>query len=130
MRDGGTTLVAASPLLYEHLGEVRPLAGGLSVAFRAHVGLLSRNVVFQGRTPFSQLDHHGAHTMIHALPPSPYHTAAEAFPWRIVGAHIMMHSKGHESLVGRIEDIEVRYAGQGFRLGRYPVHFHMIGTGD
>jgi len=22
----------------------------------------------------------------------------------------------------------VRYAGQGFRLGRYPIHFHMIGT--
>ena len=23
---------------------------------------------------------------------------------------------------------QVRYAGQGFRLGRYPIHFHMIGT--
>ena len=38
VRDGGLTLVAASPLLYGHLGVTRPLAGGLSVDFRAHVG--------------------------------------------------------------------------------------------
>ena len=29
---------------------------------------------------------------------------------------------------GRIENIECRYMGQGYRLGRYPIHFHMIGT--
>jgi len=109
------------------------------------VALLSRNVVVQGTSPFSQLDKYGA--------------------------HIKMHSRGDESLTARIENIEVRYvanpnpspnpnptpnpnrnpipnpnpnhnpnqnpnpnpnqvryAGQGFRLGRYPIHFHMIGT--
>ena len=40
----------------------------------------------------------------------------------------MLHSKGDESLQGRIENVEARYMGQGFRLGRYPIHFHMIGT--
>ena len=40
----------------------------------------------------------------------------------------MMHSRGDESLTGRIENIECRYMGQGFRLGRYPIHFHTIGT--
>jgi hypothetical protein len=39
----------------------------------------------------------------------------------------MMHSDGDESLIGRFSNVEVRHAGQGFRLGRYPVHFHMIG---
>ena len=39
-----------------------------------------------------------------------------------------MFSSGDESLIGRIENIEVRNAGQAFRLGRYPIHFHMIGT--
>ena len=33
-----------------------------------------------------------------------------------------------ESLTARLENIEVRYAGQMARLGRYAVHFHMIGT--
>ena len=66
------------------------------------MGLLSRNVVLQGTSPFSQLDRYGG--------------------------HVMMHSRGDESLVGRIENVECRYMGQGFRLGRYPIHFHMIGT--
>ena len=44
---GGLRLALASPLLYEHLGAVRPLDGGHSVEFRANVGLLSRNLVVQ-----------------------------------------------------------------------------------
>ena len=92
----------AGPLLYRHLGETYTVAGPHNLEFRANVGLLSRNVVVQGTSPFSQLDKYGA--------------------------HIKMHSRGDESLTARIENVEVRYAGQGFRLGRYPIHFHMIGT--
>ena len=53
------------------------------------------------------------------------------------GGHIMLHSRSHasildrsqgESLTARIEDIEVRYSGQMGRLGRYSIHFHMIGA--
>ena len=84
--NGGYTLDLVGPLLYDHLGETKFVAGGHSLEFRANVALLSRNVVFQGSSPFSQLDRHGA--------------------------HIMLHSKGHESLTGRIENIEVRFAGQ------------------
>ena len=29
-----------------------------------------------------------------------------------------------------MENVEVRFAGQSFRLGRYPIHFHMIGIVD
>ena len=99
---GGTVLRLAGPLLYRHLGETYTVAGPHALEFRANVGLLSRNVVVQGTSPFSQLDKYGA--------------------------HIKMHSRGDESLTARIENVEVRYAGQGFRLGRYPIHFHMIGT--
>ena len=84
------------------MGETLPLAGGHAVDFRANVGLLTRNVVIQGTSPFSQLDKHGG--------------------------HVMLHSRGDESLIGRFENIECRYMGQGFRLGRYPIHFHMIGA--
>ena len=56
------------------------------------------------------------------------HAAPRAAQLNRHGAHIMLHSTGDESLTGRIENIEARYVGQGFRLGRYPIHFHMIGT--
>ena len=60
LRSGdGRTLTLASPLLYRHLGETRAVAGNHSVEFRANVALLSRNVVLQGTSPFSQLDRRG-----------------------------------------------------------------------
>ena len=40
----------------------------------------------------------------------------------------MLHSKGDESVVGKLEYFEMKDVGQAFQLGRYPVHFHMIGT--
>lgn len=40
----------------------------------------------------------------------------------------MIHSKGDESSIGRIEYVQFHDVGQAFMLGRYPIHFHMIGT--
>ena len=105
-----THCMQVAPLLYEHLGETVSFGEGLSVAFRADVALLSRNVVVQG-DEWSELDRHGAHIMLH----SRRHDS------------IADRSKG-ESLTARIENIEVRYAGQMGRIGRYSIHFHMIGA--
>ncbi|CAK8674402.1 unnamed protein product [Clavelina lepadiformis] len=46
------------------------------------------------------------------------------------GGSIMMHSSYPDSpwVMSRIENIEVTYAGQAFRLGRYPIHFHLMGN--
>jgi hypothetical protein len=66
------------------------------------VGLLSRNVVYRGDPVVS--------------------------PDELYGAHIMCHSHGDESLACRIEYIELTDVGQAFKLGRYPIHLHMIGT--
>jgi len=55
---------------------------------RAEVGLLSRNVIFRGDPDVS--------------------------PKMQFGAHIMMHSHGDESLIGRIEYIEFTDVGQAF----------------
>ena len=46
----------AGPLLYRHLGQAYTVAGPHVLEFRANVGLLSRNVIVQGTSPFSQLD--------------------------------------------------------------------------
>ena len=96
---GGLSVTLDTPLAYTHQGQTVNIAG-YDVELRAEVGLLSRNVVFQGD--------------------------AESVPTQY-GAHIMMHSNGDESLAGRFSNVEVRFAGQAFRLGRYPIHFHMIG---
>ena len=58
------------------------------IEMRAEVGLLSRNVVFRGDPETSALNQ--------------------------FGAHIMLHSKGDESVIGRIENIELRDVGQAF----------------
>lgn len=107
----GLRLELQVPLAFDHLGETRYLSDGYSVEFRANVALISSNVMIQGEPTFSALDQHGGHIMLH----SRRHR------------QIADQSKG-ESLSARIENVELRYMGQFGRLGRYPVHFHMIGS--
>jgi len=69
---------------------------------QAEVGLLTRNIVFRGDPVTSRTSKYGA--------------------------YIMLHSPGDESCIGRIEYVEFKHVGQAFKLGRYPINFHMIGT--
>ena len=39
----------------------------------------------------------------------------------------MLHSPGDGTSIGRIEYTECTLCGQAFRLGRYPLHFHLMG---
>ena len=68
---------------------------------RAEVCLMSRNIIYRG---------------------DPETSAANKF-----GAHIMLHSPGDESVIGRIENLQLNDVGQAFLLGKYPIHYHMIG---
>ena len=87
----------------EHLGIVKTYPGhARPVQLAASVGLLSRNLKIQGDD--------------NSVFPNEY------------GVQMSMHSWGHESLIARIENIELFRAGQAFRLGRYPIRFHRIGT--
>ena len=45
------------------------------------------------------------------------------------GSQIMFHAAAMETreVHGRLENAEFSWAGQAFRLGRYPIHFHMNG---
>jgi hypothetical protein len=69
---------------------------------RAEVGLLTRNVKYRG---------------------DPETSAKNKY-----GAHIMLHAPGDEACIGRIMYVELTDVGQAFKLGRYPIHFHLIGT--
>ena len=39
----------------------------------------------------------------------------------------MLYSDGDESLVGRIEYVELQYVGQAYQKGKFPIVFHMNG---
>ena len=45
------------------------------------------------------------------------------------GSQIMFHAAAMHTreVHGRLENVEFSWAGQAFRLGRYPIHFHMNG---
>jgi hypothetical protein len=76
--------------------------GSDSIDMRAEVALLSRNVVFRGEQVHSENDQYGA--------------------------TIFAHSTGDDSLTVRLSYIELTDSGQAFKVGRYSIHFHMIGA--
>lgn len=39
----------------------------------------------------------------------------------------MVHGRNDEGTLARIENVEFRYTGQPRIMGRYTVHFHMLG---
>ena len=69
---------------------------------RAEVGLLTRNVKLRGDVETSAKNQYGA--------------------------NIFIHSSGDDSVIARLEYIELNEVGQAFKIGRYAVHFHMIGA--
>ena len=95
----GQTLTLAAPLAYKHYADTETLEAD-SLEMRAEVGCLSRNIKIRGSEEGRSEEH---------------------------GVHIMFHKAGDESCVGRLENFELFYAGQAFTLGRYPIHFYMIG---
>ncbi len=111
-----TDCTRSDSLLWPHLGEGRLFADRY-VEFRAEVGLLTRNIVFQGDSdgiicPNAEIADDGITRL-----------SCNQF-----GAQMFFHSPGHESLVVHMSNVEIRNAGQAFRLGRYPVHWHMVGN--
>ena len=98
------TLDAA--LEFKHFAETYKVPTGTDpndfIDMRAEVGLLSRNVRFRGNPADSTRDQYGA--------------------------IMFMHSEGDDSLIARLEHVEFTDVGQAFKLGRYAIHFHMIGA--
>ena len=117
----GTVLTLERPLLHTHLGESFYVPGDArvgsgvprAVEMRAEVGLLSRNVVIQGN---------GDSNRCVATPRAPGSYSCARF-----GGVLMTHSPGHESAIVRLDGVELRNMGQGYRIGRYPINFHWIG---
>ena len=131
--DTGTVITLTEPLEYEHIS-VQQMIAGRFVDMSAEVGYLTRNVVVRGNLN---------EEWVEEVPACPEEFRTGQFELQTCfqgrfgaetvndqfGSQIMIHAaKQDEGLVtGRIEYIEVTHAGQAFRLGRYPIHFHLNG---
>ncbi|XP_068094022.1 fibrocystin-L-like isoform X1 [Hyperolius riggenbachi] len=130
----GYTVTLTEPLTYRHLGISVTLADGTVFDARAEVGVLTRNILVRGSTNVEWSD-----TI--AACPDGFDTGEFAtqtcFQGRFgeevgsdqFGGCIMFHAPqpSQQLAVGRIEYVEVFHAGQAFRLGRYPIHWHLMG---
>ena len=129
----GTLLTIDPPLQYKHISVKQTIAGKF-IDTSAEVGYLTRNVIFRGNR-ITEWD-----APIPACPeefkPGQFdvqtcfqgrfgaETSSDQF-----GGQIMLHAAvmNENRVTGRIEYVEVTHAGQAFRLGRYPIHFHLNG---
>jgi hypothetical protein len=69
--------------------------------YSAEVGLLTSNIRIGGDMPLSKIEQ--------------------------FGVQIVWHARGDNRAIGRMSNVEVFNAGQGLKLGKYPIHFHLIG---
>ncbi|WP_224364598.1 G8 domain-containing protein [Hyalangium versicolor] len=96
-----TTLTLASPLTYSHTGVVKSYTDGSrtwTADLRAQVGLLTHNILVQGDAASASAGGFGGHIMI------------------------------MDSSVAYVSGVELFNMGQKARLGRYPFHWHMLGS--
>ncbi|XP_045037491.2 fibrocystin-L [Desmodus rotundus] len=130
----GINIMLADPLNYTHLGITVTLPDGTLFEARAEVGILTRNILIRGS------DNVEWNTKIPACPDG-FDTGEFATQTCLQGKFgeeigsdqfggcIMFHAPvpGANMVTGRIEYVEVFHAGQAFRLGRYPIHWHLLG---
>ncbi|XP_012942613.1 fibrocystin-L [Aplysia californica] len=132
----GYDVILTEALEYEHLG-IDGTFGSHTVQFRAEVGHFTRNVMVRGyrNTEFD--------TQIEACPAG-FNTGEFAtqtcFQGRFgeelgsdqFGAQIMVHQVEKDTQIAQahLSYVELRHSGQAFRMGRYPIHFHLNGIMD
>ncbi|XP_069115426.1 fibrocystin-L-like [Argopecten irradians] len=124
----GRTLTFSQPLEYKHLGISIPV-GSKQLEARAEVGLLTRNVVIRGNEDVTWEEE------IEECPDgfdTGEFTTQTCFQGRFGaetgssqhGGHVIGHTSDASM---RLENVELDFMGQAFQLGRYPIHFHLMG---
>eukprot|EP00854_Cymbomonas_tetramitiformis_P002776 gene2777-3559_t len=105
---GGCAHWGSSGLLYKHFAETFDAGGRTVDWYRAPIARLTRNVVVTGdnQTVGQQF---GAQIQF---------TATDA----------CNNFEVDDCVVMRLSNVEVALAGQGFFIGRYPIHFHRVGN--
>ncbi|XP_070541075.1 fibrocystin-L-like [Ptychodera flava] len=131
--DDGQTLTIEPPLEYEHISVLETLDGEV-LETRAEVGLLTHNVVVRGSvqdewTEVIEACEEEFDTNQFATQTCFQGRFGEEIGSDQFGSQIMLFAREQDQglVTGRIEYVEVHHAGQAFRLGRYPIHFHLNG---
>ncbi|XP_013209363.1 fibrocystin-L [Microtus ochrogaster] len=130
----GMSITLTRPLNYTHLGITVTLPDGTVFEARAEVGLLTRNILIRGSENVEWNDKipscpDGFDTGEFATQTCLQGKFGEEIGSDQFGGCIMLHAPlpGANMVTGRIEYVEVFHAGQAFRLGRYPIHWHLLG---
>ena len=130
----GTILTLTTPLEYEHISVEQTIAGR-RIETRGEVGYLTRNIVVRGnrntewdmQVPDCPEEFRPGQFQIQTCFQGRFGSEVVGDQF---GSQIMIHAaeqnKGH--VQARFEYIEVTHAGQAFRLGRYPIHYHLNGN--
>ncbi|XP_057211103.1 fibrocystin-L-like [Triplophysa rosa] len=128
------TLNLTEPLTYTHLGVSVNLPDGTAFQARAEVGLLTRNIVIRGSNNQEWNDQipacpDGFNTGEFAVQTCFQGRFGEEVGSDELGGCIMFHApQPNQNLaIGRIEHVEMFHAGQAFRMGRHPIHWHLMG---
>lgn len=138
------TLTLDQALAFSHLSVKRTVSDNAGKTYdlyiQAEVGLLSRNVLYQGTSDPTWTSLRSAPACPDGFNPDNL-AVQTCFLGRYgpeigtdqFGAHIMASadmSMPHmnEPIIMRFSNVEFFHVGQGYRLGRYPIHFHMNGN--
>jgi len=136
------TLTLDTSLKFKHLSEKRTVGTQkpYDIYLRAEVGLLSRNVVIQGHNDESWAPLLSAPACPAGFDPSEF-AVQTCFLGRygpelgtdqfgailLISGPMKSNPSGPEAVIARLSNVEFFHVGQAFRLGRYPIHFHMNG---
>ncbi|XP_075406661.1 fibrocystin-L [Tenrec ecaudatus] len=130
----GIRITLTRPLNYTHLGVSVRLPDGTWFEARAEVGVLTRNIVIKGSDRVEWNNKipacpDGFDTGEFATQTCLHGKFGEEIGSDQFGGCVMFHAPvpGAHMVTGRIEYVEVFHAGQAFRLGRYPIHWHLLG---
>jgi len=138
------TLTLDIPLVYDHLAETRTV-NDITVEVRAEIGLLTRNVLVKGFNDNTWNSLKSANACPDGFNPNEFATMTcylgrygDELGSDEFGATIMIslprNNAGTSSSNNKKEwvnvkmsNVELTHVGQAFRLGRYPIHFHLNG---
>ena len=128
VKKNGNMLKIEPKVQYRHLGEVSTW-GDKVLDQRAEVGLLSRNIKIFGNIQNSWVEHIKQCELPTIDGMSEVQTCFQGRFGEEVGsdefgAH-MHFGPGTKSV--KMSNVEVFHAGQAFQLGKYPIHFHLVG---
>jgi G8 domain len=114
----GASVTVSTAIKYKHIA---------NSGYQAEVGLLSRTIKIQGSATDSEPTDKDPLTCMVPVGEERYGDTRMPCGYTEItgfGGHVMIHGKGR----GYVEGVEFYRMGQTNVLGRYPIHFHLLGN--